>query len=81
MKTVTIREAQHNLARILREVGQGRTVEVVRRKCPVARIVPVRDGTGASASIDWKGHGTRMAAVWGSAVVHDVDTVLDDLRG
>ncbi len=80
MKTVTVREAQHNLAGILREVEAGRVVEIQRRKLPVARIVPLKHGKGKPV-IDWTDHEDLMAAVWKGAVLDGVEGVLDDLRG
>jgi len=81
MKTVTIREAQHNLAGILREVEAGGVVEILRRKSPVARIVPVGHPVGEGQPVDWEGHEDLMASVWRGASINGVDEVLDDLRG
>jgi antitoxin (DNA-binding transcriptional repressor) of toxin-antitoxin stability system len=79
VRVCNIREAQHNLAGILREVEGGTTVEIRRRKVPVARIVPVGSG-GSGEPVDWSGHAGRMAAVWGERPVEGVDAVMDDLR-
>ena len=79
MKSVTIREAQHNLAKILKAVEGGETVEIVRRKVPVARLSPAP--SAAAVRTDWKDHGERLAAIWGTARVHAIDETLDDLRG
>jgi prevent-host-death family protein len=81
VKTVTIREAQHNLAGILREVETGSVVEILRRKSPVARIVPVGHHGSTEEPVDWEGHEELMAAVWQGGCIHRVDEVLDDLRG
>jgi prevent-host-death family protein len=40
MRTATIREAQHNLQKILRSVSRGEVVEITRRNRVVARLVP-----------------------------------------
>ena len=40
MKTFSIMETQHNLARVLREVEAGREVGITRRKQLVARLLP-----------------------------------------
>ena len=80
MKVCNVREAQHNLAGILREVEGGATVEIRRRKVPVARIVPVGSGEESGEPVDWSGHAVRMAAVWGGSPVDGVDSVMDDLR-
>ena len=80
MRAVSVREAQHNLAKILREVQSGVSVEILRRKTPVARIVPVGTGGRADVAVDWSDHAARMAAVWGETPVSGVDSVLEDLR-
>ena len=80
MKVVNIREAQHNLAGILREVETGATVEIRRRKVPVARMVPVDCGEGGGEAVDWSGHAERMASVWEGRRIEGVDAVLNDLR-
>lgn len=79
MKTVSVREAQHNLAKVLRVVEGGESVEIVRRKVPVARLTPV-DSTGET-EIDWSGHSERMAAVWGNRMIKGLDDTLEDSRG
>lgn len=83
MKTVTVREAQHNLARVLRRVEQGEEIEVVRRKQPVARIVPVRSPADASGTIDWSDLPERLERIWKRrpATGASTDSILDDLRG
>ena len=81
MKTVTIREAQHNLAGILRTVEAGETIQIVRRRRPVARLVPVLLPDDSEEPADWSGHDARMADVWKGAQVEELDSVLDELRG
>jgi antitoxin (DNA-binding transcriptional repressor) of toxin-antitoxin stability system len=80
MKTVTVREAQHNLAEILHQVEGGETVQILRRKNPVALLVPTRAAWGRQVPVDWDGHEKRMASVWGGVPIGGVDAVLDDLR-
>jgi len=81
MKAITIREAQHNLAKVLKEVESGGQVEILRRKIPVARLVPVRSPSGDAGLIDWGDHRERMVSLWGGKPVTGVGDVLDDLRG
>lgn len=83
MKIITVREAQHNLASVLRRVEQGEEIEVVRRKKPVARIVPVRSSETASGTIDWSDLPDRLGKIWkgGAAKGESTDAILDDLRG
>jgi len=40
MKQVSVREAQHHLARVLAPVADGEEIEIARRNAVVARIVP-----------------------------------------
>jgi antitoxin (DNA-binding transcriptional repressor) of toxin-antitoxin stability system len=42
MRSVSVREAQHHLARVLAWVEAGEEVQVMRRKHVVARIIPER---------------------------------------
>jgi prevent-host-death family protein len=81
MKTVTIREAQHNLSQVLHAVEAGEVVEILRRKTPIARIVPIDERSDGSHTVDWKGHGKQMASIWGETIIASSDVVLDDLRG
>jgi len=43
MKTIGVRELRQRASEFLREVEQGRSVEVTSHGRPVARLVPVRD--------------------------------------
>jgi len=79
MKSVTVREAQHNLAKILKSVEGGETVEIVRRRVPVARLSPVP--VPETDAVDWSDHGERLSAIWGNKQVAILDDTLDDLRG
>lgn len=79
MKSVTVREAQHNLAKILKTVEGGETVEIVRRKVPVARLSP--SPSPKATRIDWNNHDERLAEIRGMSRVEAIDETLDDLRG
>jgi prevent-host-death family protein len=41
-RTVSVRELQQNLKRVMARVERGETVDVTRRRKPVARLSPVR---------------------------------------
>ncbi len=79
MKSVTVREAQHNLAKVLKAVESGETVEIVRRNVPVARLSPVPQP--GESPVDWSDHSARLSAIWGTKQVTGLDQILDDLRG
>jgi len=42
MKRVTVRELQQNIRRVMEQVERGETVEVTRRRRPVAQLAPIR---------------------------------------
>lgn len=79
MKSVTVREAQHNLAKILKVVEGGETVEIMRRKVSVARLSPAP--SVMAAPTNWDGHGERLIEIWGTAQLEVIDNTLEDLRG
>lgn len=43
MRKVTVRELQQNIRRVMEQVERGETVEVTRRRRPVARLTPIRE--------------------------------------
>lgn len=54
MKTATVREAQHHLAKLLTEVEAGAEIMLTRRGVEVAKLVP-KDASVSSPEIkvDW----------------------------
>ena len=64
--TVSIRELQQNLRRVMARVERGETVEVTRRRRPVARLAPVRP---AQPTAPWPDLLTRTRAVFGSRII------------
>ena len=81
--TVTTREAQHNLAQILRRVERGETIEVRRRKAVVAHIVPVRSEGIEPGKVDWSDLPERLNKIWHGRMAPGRSTteILNDLRG
>ena len=65
MKKATVREVQHNLAGVLRWIADGDSVEIVRHRKVVARIVPAESH---SAAPDWPDFAERARKIWGKAV-------------
>lgn len=80
MRTVTVREAQHHLARVLEMIDDGEPVEIVRRNKPVARLVPIQSDAESGRPVSWAGHAERMRELWRGQSVSVMDEVLDDLR-
>lgn len=83
ISTVTTREAQHNLAQILRRVERGETIEVLRRKAVIAHIVPARPAGMEPGKVDWSDLPSRLEKIWhgGMAPGQSTDEILADLRG
>jgi len=77
MKSVTVREAQHELPRLLREVERGESVQIRRRKEPVATLVPLASREIADS---WANHRERMQGLWKGTQVDVVEETLADLR-
>ena len=61
MRTATVREAQHNLPKILRAVSRGEVVEITRRNRVVARLVPA----GSRPVEGLPDFLARARAIWG----------------
>ena len=64
--TVSVRELQQNLKRVMARVERGETVEVTRRRRPVARLAPVRPAGRLS---DWPDLDARARAVFGDRII------------
>jgi prevent-host-death family protein len=64
--TVSVRELQQNLKRVMDRVERGEVVEVTRRHRPVARLAPVRAPGPLSA---WPDLEARARAVFGDRVI------------
>jgi prevent-host-death family protein len=64
--TVSVRELQQNLKRVMERVERGETVEVTRRRKPVARLAPMKS-SGPSAP--WPDLKARRRAVFGDRIV------------
>ena len=62
MKTVSIDQVQTNFASILEHVALGQTVEVMRKKKLVARIVPP---DRKSTDVDWSDTWDKADAIFG----------------
>lgn len=64
--TVSVRELQQNLKRVMARVERGQVIEVTRRHKPVARLAPM----GPSGSLaPWPDLDARAHAVFGDRIV------------
>ena len=64
--SVSVRELQQNLKRVIARVEQGETVEVTRRRKPVAHLAPVKTTRPVAP---WPDLRARRRGVFGDRVV------------
>lgn len=64
--SVSIRELQQNLKRVMARVERGEIVEVTRRRKAVARLAPV---TTSRAAAPWPDLKARRRAVFGDRII------------
>jgi antitoxin (DNA-binding transcriptional repressor) of toxin-antitoxin stability system len=78
MKTISIMEAQHNLAKWLREVEAGGELVITRRKKAVARLSPAT----TEEPVVFPDFKARAKRTWGKAWSGSgSDELLDESRG
>jgi len=78
MEKISIMEAQHNLAKWVREVESGRELEITRRKKVVARLAPPK----AADTVDFPDFKKRARETWGKMWRGTgSDELLDESRG
>jgi prevent-host-death family protein len=65
--SISIRELQQNLKRVLARVERGQVIEVTRRHRPVATLVPMHAG---DATAPWPDLDARTKAVFGTRVLN-----------
>jgi prevent-host-death family protein len=64
--SVSMRELQQNLKRVIARVEKGETVDVTRRRRPVARLAPAKATRPLS---DWPDLQARTRSVFGDRVI------------
>ena len=64
--SISIRELQQNLKRVLARVERGQVIEVTRRRRPVATLAPMH---AAGATAPWPDLDARTQAVFGRRVL------------
>lgn len=74
---MSVRELQQNLRRVMTRVERGETVEITRRRRPVARLAPVRSTVPLST---WPDLDARTRAVFGDRVISPsvAEAVIED---
>jgi prevent-host-death family protein len=65
--TISIRELQQNLKRVMQRVERGQVVEVTRRRRAVARLSPLVEQEGPAAP--WPDLEARARTVFGDRVI------------
>lgn len=78
--SVSIRELQQNLKRVMARVERAETVEVTRRRRPVARLAPSR---GKRALSEWPDLEARTRAVFAERIISPggSDVVIEERSG
>jgi prevent-host-death family protein len=66
MNSLSVRELQQNIKQVMDRVQRGESVEVTRRRRPVARIVPVERPTTAAP---WPDLDARARKALGARVI------------
>ena len=64
--SISVRELQQNLKRVMARVERGQVIEVTRRRRAVARLAPVRATTPVSP---WPDLDARAHAVFGGRIL------------
>jgi len=64
--TVSVRELQQNLKRVMARVERGQVIEVTRRRRPVARLTPARP---TPTPRPWPDLDARAQSVFGDRVI------------
>jgi prevent-host-death family protein len=64
--TVSVRELQQNLKRVMARVERGQVIEVTRRHRPVVRLAPVRASVRHQS---WPDLDARAKSVFGERIV------------
>ena len=79
MKVATVRQVQHELAKLLEQVKNGHEIAVTRRGVVVARIIPAQART---ANLRWPDSASRMKRLpkGGSMTGKRPSAVIDDMR-
>ena len=75
--SVSVRELQQNLKRVMARVERGETVEVTRRRRPVARLAPAKTSRPLA---DWPDLEARTRAVFGDRTISPggADVVIEE---
>ena len=63
MEYATVREVQHRLSAYLKIVSCGGEVQIMNRKHPVAKLVPV-EVHDASQQVDWSSHQAEIRRIF-----------------
>ena len=64
--SISVRELQLNLKRVMARVERGQVIEVTRRRQPVARLAPIRASAPTSP---WPDLDARAQAVFGNRML------------
>ncbi len=68
MRQISVREAQHHLARVLALVQEGEEIEITRRDAVVARIIPATGKRGAVETAARPDFHARLEMIYGAVL-------------
>jgi prevent-host-death family protein len=82
MRSATIREVQHNISKVLREVEAGEEIIIRRRSRAIAKLVPL-SAPKPGKKANWSGHRSRLRKVYGGRLVtgKPASEIVDEGRG
>lgn len=82
MKTATLREAQHHLSKLVKDVENGEEMTITRRGKPVVRLVPTAEkGNPNGGNIDWAAEFKRIDRELGDMPKFEKNIVLEMREG
>jgi antitoxin (DNA-binding transcriptional repressor) of toxin-antitoxin stability system len=77
MKSATVRDLRFHFAEIEARLRHGEEIEIRKRKRPIARLVPIREGENKPYLPDFA---ARRRRIFGNKVI-DVASILEYERG
>lgn len=75
IKTASVYSVQHNFSRVLAALSDGEPIVIKRRNVPVAKLVAIE-----KKSPELPNYLDRLDSTYGSRVVSDSQSILDELR-
>ena len=82
MKTASVRQVQHNLADVLRQVEEGEEFQILRRNRPVAKLIPIQD-VYMEKTVDWAEHRSEVITIFKGRTItgKPMEKIVSEARG